>query len=579
MSKIVLICFKNRDTETYQRGIEALSSRLAPDNISPNPPVIIDDYGTLIGIFNPVEGLWIHNGSVCLGSLIDPQDDWWKPTAEVPEGAFALFRSDANVVELASDMVASRTIWYVQTDDVFMASTSQRAIVYFLHEFQPDKTAFLWMLSSGTLGPDASWDSRVKRLGPNARLILDRSMWRLRVERENIGFDPLDLPIEEHQARLESALKDTFDRFQPNPRKWVFLLSGGYDSRGVLLMLENRRAFKYITWGLKSSLGDKENDAYLATSLAEHFDLDHEYFVTDMSSDEPAETVLRRFLVAAEGRVDHISGYTDGMKIWKWMFEAGHSGVIRADQVFGWMPMRTASTFDLRESIGAAMFSDYHNLRSPAEAGLGNLGTQPRPSCFQIRKGESVAVWRDRLDQEYRMPNTQAALNELKCAYVEVANPLLSRRIIKLVRQMPDHLRSGKSLWKKVVSSLSPEIDFAKYRAIPRPGDILKQERQIVDLLANELGTTHARQLLSDEFVDNVLRNLTTADALPRKPNYLKTARKLIQYSTPRSLETVLRNTLLRKDLDYNRLAFRAYIICQMHKILSADARAFRRVS
>jgi len=87
-------------------------------------------------------------------------------------------------------MVASRTIWYVQTDDVFMASTSQRAIVYFLHEFQPDKTAFLWMLSSGTLGPDASWDSRVKRLGPNARLILDRSMWRLRVERENIGFDP-----------------------------------------------------------------------------------------------------------------------------------------------------------------------------------------------------------------------------------------------------------------------------------------------------------------------------------------------------------------------------------------------------
>jgi len=458
---------------------------------------------------------------------------------------------------------------------MFIASTSQRAIVYFLREFQPDKTAFLWMLSSGTLGPDASWDSRIKRLGPNARLILDRSTWRLRVERENIDFDPLDLPIEEHQARLENALKDTFDRFQPDSRKWVFLLSGGYDSRGVLLMLENRRAFKYITWGLKSSLGDKENDAYLATSLAEHFDLDHEYFVTDMSSDEPAETVLRRFLVAAEGRVDHISGYTDGMKIWKWMFEAGYAGVIRSDQVFGWMPMRTASTFDLRESIGAAMFSDYHNLRSPAEAGLGNLGTQPRPSCFQIREEESVAVWRDRLDQEYRMPNTQAALNELKCAYVEVANPLLSRRVIKLVRQMPDHLRSGKSLWKKVVSSLSPEIDFAKYRAIPRPGDILKQERQIVDLLANELGTTHTRQLLSDEFVDNVLRNLTTADAPPRKPSYLKTARKLIQYSTPRSLETVLRNTLLRKDLDYNRLAFRAYIICQMHKILSADAQAF----
>lgn len=576
MSKIVLMCFKHRNQKAhFQAGMEILSSRLAPDNISPNPPEVVDDNGVLIGILNPVESLWINKGSACLGYLIDPKDNWWRPMAEVPDGAFALFRSDENVVELASDVVASRTIWYVQTDDVFIASTSQRAIVHFLREFKPDKTAFLWMLSSGTLGPDASWDSRIQRLGPNARLVLDRSRWKLRVEHESIDFDPLDLPVEEHRARLQNALKDTFDRFEPDHRKWILLLSGGYDSRGVLLSLKDRQKYKCITWGLESSLLDKRNDAYISKSLAEHFDLDHQYFAMDVSSDEPLPTIFDRFLVAGEGRIDHIAGYMDGFEIWKQIFEMGYSGVIRGDHGFGWKPRRSIS--NLRCSIGAALFSDYHNLKSPAEVALGNMGTQTWPKHLQQREGESLALWSSRLQHEYVIPTVLAALNDLKCAYVEVANPLLSRRIITQVRGMSDHLLAGKSLWKKVVGSMVPQMSFAENSATQEPEDILKQG-QIVDLISNELDTAYAKQvLLSDEFVDNILRNMTTVDSSHKKPGRMRTMRKLIRDSVPRSVKNVLRNALpsTEFDLDYNRLGFRAYIICRMHKILSADARAF----
>ena len=55
--------------------------------------------------------------------------------AGIPDGSYALFRSDENKVELITDVVGSRTIWYVRTEDAFIASTSQRAIIFFSSGF------------------------------------------------------------------------------------------------------------------------------------------------------------------------------------------------------------------------------------------------------------------------------------------------------------------------------------------------------------------------------------------------------------------------------------------------------------
>lgn len=195
MSKIVLICFKDCKQNPYsRRDIEILSQRLTPDNISPPPPpLIINDNGVLIGIINPTEALPIKNTSVCMGNLIDPENNWWELMAKVPDGSYALFRSDENIIELISDIVASRTVWYVQTENMFIASTSQRAIVFFLQDFKPNRATFSWMLSSGTLGPGLSWDSRIQCLSGNTRLFLDRSSWKLTTKKESANFGQLDL--------------------------------------------------------------------------------------------------------------------------------------------------------------------------------------------------------------------------------------------------------------------------------------------------------------------------------------------------------------------------------------------------
>ena len=139
MSKLVYICARNSEKLPFdEKDIEQLSIHLAPDNIRPRSPRIIKGDGILIGILNPMESLPIKGHSVCMGAFFGEEKSWWKPAGEVPDGTYALFRGDNSCIELVSDIVATRTIWYVKTDNIFIASTSQRAIVYFLQSFKPN---------------------------------------------------------------------------------------------------------------------------------------------------------------------------------------------------------------------------------------------------------------------------------------------------------------------------------------------------------------------------------------------------------------------------------------------------------
>lgn len=363
MSKIILICARNSDKcPFFDEKIKRVSQRIAPDNITVNSPHIITKNRISIAILNPVESIPIKNASVCMGNLIGQDDDWWKPLAKIPDGTFALFRSDKDSVEVISDIVASRTVWYFKNDDVFIASTSQRAIVCFLQDFKPNTAVFPWVLSSGTLGPGLSWDGRIKCLSGDTRLLLDRSSWRITIKKQSSNFDPIELSDEEHERNLKKALEETFELLNLNYSKWVLPLSGGFDSRTILLMLENRQNLKCITWGLKSSVNDKNNDVYIAKLLAKHFSLDHQYFETDISN-EPIEKIFDRFIMAGEGRIDHIAGYADGFKIWKTMFENKIFGSIRGDQACG-NPINSFIFFNPRRHCAARLLSDYSNLKN-----------------------------------------------------------------------------------------------------------------------------------------------------------------------------------------------------------------------
>src|SRR5262245_1226216 len=159
---------------------DALNRKLAGDNIDPRPPAFVSHAGVSAALLNPNASALTHGGSIAIGTLLEPRHDWHAPRAPLPDGTFALLRADEAHIELAADSVGSRTLWYALTNHELIASTSQRAIVTLLGSFEPNRAALPWMLSSGTLGPTAAWDARLRRLQPGERVLLDRARWRLK---------------------------------------------------------------------------------------------------------------------------------------------------------------------------------------------------------------------------------------------------------------------------------------------------------------------------------------------------------------------------------------------------------------
>ncbi|MDZ8050452.1 MAG: asparagine synthase-related protein [Aulosira sp. ZfuVER01] len=566
MSKVVLVCRRDKKNKYTQADIERLSNRLMPDNFSPNPPKTICQDGVLIGIFNPNKTVGTYNTSVYLGQIITEQEHWWQPKTCIADGSFALFRSDDNFVELVTDVLASRTIWYVKTEQEFIASTSQRAIVFFLKSFQPNKTTVSWMLSSGSLGFGLSWDTRIKSVEADSSVLLNRSSWELEIKKKDVVFQSQNLSKKQHKKQLLNSLENTFTKYDFDYSNWILPLSGGFDSRAILLLLKNRTGLKTVTWGLKSSLSEPNSDAYVANKLATHIGVENKYFELDSSS-ESWENIFQRFLVAGEGRIDHISGYMDGFKVWKELFEQGVLGIIRGDEAFGFPILSAFTSLDVRRVMNNNLLSDYYNYNIIAKFGF---ESQIFPERLLRKNRESFADWRDRLYHEFRIPYILAALTDLKCSYVEIINPLLSREIIEQVRQMPSYLRIQKKLFKSIIISLSPKgIPFAQQMSTQKLEDLLATQ-EYVNFLSRKLKTDSARKILTSEFIDYIFENLQVSNSKPAKNSWKSKIRMMM----PEELKCYIKTLFPAKSLpiNINRLALRALIICEMNQILVEDA-------
>ena len=144
----------------------------------------------------------------------------------------------------------------------------------------------------------------------------------------------------------------------------------------------------------------------------------------------------------------------------------------------------------------------------------------------------------------------------------------MSRRIIYQVRRLPDHLRTDKNLFKKVVRSLSPDIDFAKYSAIGMPENILRTKK-VVDFLKEELAYSYVGSVFPRAFIRYIIDRMEIIDKENRKGR--RTTKSIIQPYIPAWVRNKARNTFVKLKMDFNIVAFRAYMICRMNRMLAED--------
>jgi len=196
---------------------------------------------------------------------------------------------------------------------------------------------------------------------------------------------------------------------------------------------------------------------------------------------------------------------------------------------------------------------------------------QKRPKELGKHEDETMEAWRDRLHVEFNIPVRLVALHDLKLPYVEVINPLFSRRIIKQVQRLPHDLRTDKRLYARIIKAAGPDIPLAKRRATAKTEEILRTGK-VVSAISEQLDTGSAREILSQGLIDHVLAGI-------RKPRTGITGshgagrriRKIANRLTER-----LYCYGVRRLMDPNTLAFRVYIVCKMTRLLAADADALK---
>ena len=364
MSKLLLICL--RDPKKGQLDIvtpkllESLSYSIIPDNISPKQPYIIKGDGFLLSIINPVNSCLHYNQSVSLGVLLKPYEKWWQVNGPVPDGSYAIYRVDDDHVELLTDCTASRTIWYIKTEAVFIASSSQRAIIRLIGGYQPNRLAHMWMMSSGCTGPGLSRDERIKQLEPDSRLLLNRATWQVNIKSHPIEFRPTLFDLDEAKELMTKELNSVFDGLDFDLSKWVLPISGGKDSRAILMYLKRRGNPQCVTWGTKDALNQELSDAVVAKKVTKYYDVEHTYYFTDIN-ETTIKADIDRFIFAAEGRVDQFSGYADGLELWRLLYNQGFFGAIRGNEPFAWGVINSEE--HSRHLNRLLVYNDYENLK------------------------------------------------------------------------------------------------------------------------------------------------------------------------------------------------------------------------
>jgi hypothetical protein len=489
------------------------------------------------------------------------------PGAALPDGSFALLRADDTHVELAADGTASRTLWYALTDHELIASSSQRAIVTLLGSFEGNRAVLPWMLSTGTLGPTGGWDARLTRVQPGERVVLDRARWRLRSSIEPASFAPdASLSRAAHRERLRSSVANACDHWSFDAREWVLTLSGGADSRSLLYLLRDR-GIGTVTWGLPDTADQEGGDVQIARAVARALAVPHRFFAIESHAHAP-EVVLERFIALGEGRVDSISGYVDGFEIWKTLFEHGYGGVIRGDEAFGWVPVR--SEYAVRSTTNLATLADFLSAK---ELDSFELPPQTVPEALQRGRGETLATWRDRLYQQSRIPSCLAALTDLKTGYLEVGNPLLTRSVLTCVRALPDELRTDKRLWLEIVAAQLPQIPLARRVAIPSVTDFLT-DRPVLELLQDELASQRALALFAPPLLARCRAALRAALPKASRPTRRRDWRdSRLAAAVPAPVRAAIRGLrTTRPCIRPLTLAFRAFIAARAHARLAADA-------
>lgn len=565
MSKFLYICERDKELEakSIDNLLNTLNDRLLPDNFQARKPKRLINGREAYLLLNPNENTIVKEFNLCQGIIINDKTDWYNVN-NVPEGNFSIIRTNSELTEVLTDPVASYTIWYYFGKKLFLASSSQRAIIFYLGSFEFNDKVIPWMLSAGILGPDQSWDKRLMMVPGNTSLILDKNNWKLNEIRHE--FKNQSVERKNAEEYLRKSIYEIVDRIDLNYDKWILPLSGGGDSRLLLSLMCKKKNLKTITWGTRQAMENESTDASVAKRVAEFFQVSNQYYILN-ETDLNASSVLHRILVAGEGRTDTIGGYIDGFQLWKDLFESDIQGIIRGDHGFCTRsPLKQTNdgfrwgTFKLLSD-----FKEYEEIIKYIKI------DQNFPDSFNRKIDESLEQWEIRLRLTFSFPYLMSALNDLKLAYLDVFSPMLCKSVIEAVLNCPDV--ADKRFIKNFNKEIGPDLPMASSGALASDSQILGGNSSYITYIRSYLNNRKNQTVINPEFIDYILEkqknNLSEVSVRKKIKKWLKYRFK---YLIPYGIKNELIARFDSPSFNFHILALRVFIILRMNEILREDS-------
>ena len=584
MARFAYIITKGKDGSILKKikeNVASLENEVIPFIIKSNTSKIIEGEKSLCIIFNSVDTESIKGENLCLGLMMPETEDWYKVGAKEPDGNYSIVRMNDDIVEVLTDYQATSTIWYYLDDNMFIVSSSQRVIISIIGDFQIDNNTVSWMISSGTLGPENSWDKRIKGIKPASIILLNRNTWELKYITKEIRFDIEQKRLEYYNKKYFSVVNDVI-RSMPVNIKYVQPLTGGYDSRLILFsFLENgKKANKYITFGLKESESIKYSDADIAHKLARKYSLNWKYFHTNYKSERP-EDFFDLFLSLGEGRLDNVERFSDGFNMWQNLFEQKYQVVIIGSEGFRSQNYYKNEKFILLQKR-LILIKDIKNVPKIFHKKF----YQIFPNSLKKRESESIGQYYHRIAQEFFGPYADAALNYPKTAFLEVVCPLESKTILDLMRKIPDKYREDKKIIKQYVKGKDKNIPFNTKLSVEKTGSFLKNEKVLNCIINFVEEEKNKQKIISIEFIDYVLANVILKSDMAIDPYSGKkiTFANRIKSTIPKNIMILLvhikRKINARKGhkvtIDMKILLFRIYISLKINKMFLSDSKTLQ---
>ncbi len=564
MSHFILVCERDPKPGTERSDqLRACSDLLQPQGVEPRAPTLIVEQGLALALVDTSGGAPVHASSVCVGCILDAPGEWWRPGATAPDGTYALCRCSTDEVEIVTDVIASRTVWYYHDADVFLASTSQRPLIALLRSFKLEPQVVTWLVASRSLGPCASYDKRLLRAPADGTVLLDRRAWSIDVRShwEPPQADPVG--VDEHVRRLNEALVETCGYLAADSEDWQVSLSGGYDSRAILVgMVQAGAAPSCVTWGLSTAIRDERSDAFVARALARSLDVPFEYFPLDDASCA-ATDALEEFIALSEGQVVDLTMYADGFAVWRSLVARGCHGIVRGHG-YQWSYLdEFQNDCNVRWHNGVTLMSEYAPIHPIHRLGLPE---QVWPERFERQRGESLLEYRDRLQHYVYNPARIAPLNQTKTSHVEIANPLQARRVSRVVARLPEPLRLHPGALVQLLERHGPKVPFASRPAATPPDILCRPEMR--SAIAEALCTDTAVRLFDADALGDTVQAILCP---PRQPGRAVVGKALRSVLPRKALNYA--NPVVGARLDRLQMALRMVIAARAVELFEDDAR------